>query len=114
MDHILPCLAFVILPSSLTCGCTVQPGLTNAPQLGGTTIVDPRVHDVIANGPDSCGRNMDSGPLRYRVIPCPRGSPSPSQPPPSARSPSAPRATGATSTLAVCKWVNWQVRQSAP
>jgi hypothetical protein len=53
MDRILPCLAFVILPSSLTYGCTVQPGLANAPQLGGTTIADPRVHDVITNGPDS-------------------------------------------------------------
>jgi hypothetical protein len=58
MGRILPWLAFVIFLSALASGCTVQPGLANAPQLGGTTLADPRVHDVIANGPDSHGRKL--------------------------------------------------------
>jgi len=57
-----------------TIGCTsaVQPGLANAPALGGTPVADVRVHDLIANGQDSCGRTFrpDPGPLRYRVPPC--------------------------------------------
>jgi hypothetical protein len=50
----------------------VQVGLANAPALGGTRIADTRVHDVISNGPDSCGRRLDpnAGPLRYRLPPC--------------------------------------------
>lgn len=54
------------------CACAVQPGLANAPQLGGSTVVDSRVHDVVADGPDSCGRKLDPGPLRNRIVPCPR------------------------------------------
>src|ERR1700730_819615 len=88
MDRFLASLALVIFPSALACGCAVQPGLANAPSLGGTALAEPGVHDVIANGPDSCGRKLDPGPLRYRVIPCPRGSSSPSRPPPGASSPS--------------------------
>jgi hypothetical protein len=88
MHRILASLAFVIVPSVLACGFTVQPGLANAPTWGGTTLADPRVHDVIANGPDSCGRKLDPGPLRYRVIPCPRASSSPSRTPSRASSPS--------------------------
>jgi hypothetical protein len=61
-------------------------GLANAPLLGGTTLADPRVHDAIANGPDSCGRKLDPGPLRYRVIPCQRASPSPGPSAPGASS----------------------------
>jgi hypothetical protein len=50
----------------------LQVGLANAPALGGTPIADTRVHDVISNGPDSCGRRLDpnAGPLRYRLPPC--------------------------------------------
>jgi hypothetical protein len=57
---------------ALGCAPTVHPGLANAPGLGGTRIVDARVHDVIANGQDSCGRRLDPdpGPLRYRLPPC--------------------------------------------
>jgi hypothetical protein len=72
MGRTLPCLALLIFPAALACGCVVQPGLANAPTLGGTTFADPRVHDAIANGPDSCGNKLDPGPLRYRIIPCPR------------------------------------------
>jgi hypothetical protein len=62
----------VLLALSLGCGSSVQPGLANAPALGGTRVVDPRVHDAIANGPDSCGRRLDRapGPLRNRLSPC--------------------------------------------
>jgi hypothetical protein len=64
--------AFALWLASLGCVPTVHPGLANAPGLGGTRIVDARVHDVIANGQDSCGRRLepDPGPLRYRLPPC--------------------------------------------
>jgi hypothetical protein len=66
--------AFALWFASVGCGTTVHPGLANAPGLGGTRIVDARVHDVIANGQDSCGRRLepDPGPLRYRQPPCRR------------------------------------------
>jgi hypothetical protein len=87
MARILASLAFVIFPSTLGCGWAVQPGLANAPALGGSTLAAPSVHDAIANGPDSCGRKLDPGPLRYRVVPCPRAGPSPTRLPPVASSP---------------------------
>lgn len=61
---------------ALGCVPAVQPGLANAPALGGSPLVDPRVHDAIANGEDSCGRRLepDTGPLRYRLPPCRRES----------------------------------------
>ena len=71
-------LAAVLCTASLLWGCAVHPGLANAPQLGRTADTDPRVHDAIANGPDSCGRALDPGPLRNRVIPCPHLSNAPS------------------------------------
>jgi hypothetical protein len=55
-------------------GCSasvVQAGLANAPRHGGTGLADERVHDVIANGDDSCDRWAEHGPLRHRVPPCP-------------------------------------------
>jgi hypothetical protein len=66
--------AFALWFASVGCATTVHPGLANAPGLGGTRIVDARVHDVIANGQDSCGRRPepDPGPLRYRWPPCRR------------------------------------------
>jgi len=57
--------------SAFACAGTVHPGLANAPRLGEAADADPRVHDVIANGQDSCGRQLDPGPLRNRLIPCP-------------------------------------------
>ncbi len=62
--------------------CSVQPGLANAPRLGGTTVADPRIHDAIANGPDSCGRTTDPGILPNRILPCPASSQPRSLPPP--------------------------------
>jgi hypothetical protein len=65
--------AFALWFASVGCATTVHAGLANAPGLGGTRIADPRVHDVIANGQDSCGRlEPDPGPLRYRQPPCHR------------------------------------------
>jgi hypothetical protein len=66
--------AFALWFASVGCATPVHPGLANAPGLGGTRIVDARVHDVISNGQDSCGRRLepDPGPLRYRQPPCRR------------------------------------------
>jgi len=71
---------FGILMSLPPSACTtlVRPGLTNAPALSGTP-VDARVHDVIANGSDSCERRLGSGPLRNEVPPCPSGGRLPSR-----------------------------------
>jgi hypothetical protein len=64
--------AYAVCFASLGCAPTGQLGLANAPGLGGTRIGDTRVHDVISNGPDSCGRRLEpnQGPLRYRLPPC--------------------------------------------
>jgi hypothetical protein len=48
------CMFFVFVAG---CSSSVRVGLTNAPVLGGMT-ADARVHDVIANGPDSCDRTL--------------------------------------------------------
>ncbi len=48
------CMFFVLVAG---CSSSVRVGLTNAPVLGGLT-ADARVHDVIANGPDSCDRAL--------------------------------------------------------
>lgn len=74
MVHVFAPLGACALVAVLACACTVQAGLANAPQLGGAATGEPGVHDAIANGPDSCGRKLDPGPIRNRVIPCPRAS----------------------------------------
>jgi hypothetical protein len=53
------------------CGAGVQPGLANAPGLGGAS-PETRVHDAIANGHDACARAMfpEGGVLRGQVPPC--------------------------------------------
>jgi len=84
--------------SAATCACTLQPGLANGPQLGGTPDTDSHVHDAIANGPDSCGRRLDPGPLRNRIIPCPRTGEPRSIPP------SAAPSTG--SDPVIMRWLN--------
>ncbi len=55
----------------LGCASRVQAGLANAPALGGATQED-RVHDVIANGRDSCERNAfpQGEVLRGHIPPC--------------------------------------------
>jgi hypothetical protein len=59
------------------CSSVVQPGLANAPGLGGAT-AETRVHDAIANGHDSCERSMfpQGGVLRGQVPPCQSEGPS--------------------------------------
>jgi hypothetical protein len=54
----------------LGCATAFRPGLANAPQLSGSPIVDVRVHDVIANGRDSCERRLGAGPLRNEIPAC--------------------------------------------
>jgi hypothetical protein len=58
---------------SLLAGCStsIEPGLANAPRLGGIQTADERVNDAISNGGDSCGRYAEHGPLRARLPPCP-------------------------------------------
>jgi len=70
------------IAGGLACvGCAdtraIEPGLANAPVLPLTAATD--VHDVIANGHDSCPRaRVAAGdPLRYRYPACPGGETSP-------------------------------------
>jgi hypothetical protein len=53
------------------CGSTFPVGLANAPGLGGDT-PETRVHDVVANGHDSCERSgfPQGDVLRGHVPPC--------------------------------------------
>jgi hypothetical protein len=64
-------LAMLMSLAPLGCATTVRAGLANAPALGGTPVADATVHDVVANGRDSCERKLGPGPLRYEVPPCP-------------------------------------------
>jgi hypothetical protein len=64
-----PMLAVLAIVLLAGCAPSVEAGLANAPRLGGSA--DERVHDVISNGGDSCGRYAEYGPLRYRIPPCP-------------------------------------------
>jgi hypothetical protein len=54
----------------LSCATTVHPGLVNVPALGTSAIADASVHDVVANGRDSCERGLGPGPLRYQLPQC--------------------------------------------
>jgi len=53
------------------CATTVRPGLANVPALSTSPVADDRVHDVIANGWDSCELGLGAGPLRHQFPPCP-------------------------------------------
>jgi hypothetical protein len=53
-------------------GCSLHAGLSNAPALGATPGAPRRVHDVIANGEDSCQRLGTGSPLRGHAPPCER------------------------------------------
>jgi hypothetical protein len=57
------------------CGSIVQPGLANAPGLGGAS-PETRVHDAVANGHNACERSMfpQAEVLRGRIPPCGRES----------------------------------------
>jgi hypothetical protein len=67
----LAVLATLVSLAPLGCATTVQPGLANAPSLSTTPVADANVHDVVANGPDSCEGRLGPGPLRYQFPPCP-------------------------------------------
>jgi len=71
MRSVMLLATMVLVSQTVGCVSRAQAGLSNAPALGGPTAIDSRVHDAIANGPDSCGRRLDPGPLRYRIPPCP-------------------------------------------
>lgn len=64
-----PMLAVLVLGTSAGCAPSIEAGLANAPRLGGSG--DDRVHDVISNGGDSCGRYAEQGHLRGHIPPCP-------------------------------------------
>jgi hypothetical protein len=68
---VLIALSFGFSAAALGCAPTVQPGLANAPRLGGTGLADERTHDVVSNGQDGCSGHGEHGPLRGRVPPCP-------------------------------------------
>jgi hypothetical protein len=53
------------------CGWSLHPGLANVPRTDGLGPADDRIHDVVANGGDSCGLHAEQGPLRGRWPPCP-------------------------------------------
>jgi hypothetical protein len=55
---------------SVSSGCSVHAGLSNAPILGSTPGATRRVHDVVANGTDSCERHGSGSPLRGREPSC--------------------------------------------
>jgi hypothetical protein len=59
------------VPLLAGCAGSIEPGLANAPRLGGTQTADERVHDAVSNAGDSCGRYAEHGPLRARLPPCP-------------------------------------------
>lgn len=64
---------FVVALTSL--GCTVHPGLANAPALGTVPPSNGHEHDVIANGRDSCERSGGGSPLRAHLPPCESAEP---------------------------------------
>ena len=68
-------LVAILAYCALGCGAVVQPGLANAPVLGGPT-PETRVHDAVANGHDACERSMfpQGEVLRGHVPPCSKGS----------------------------------------
>jgi hypothetical protein len=89
----------------LGCATTVHPGLANAPALGGSPVADVRVHDVVANGRDSCERKLGPGPLRDEVPPCQTVE----------RTPDSPVVTGPTSSekVIVMPWVEHYYSRAA-
>jgi len=60
----------MIALASVSSGCSVHAGLSNAPTLGATPGASRRVHDVIANGTDSCERLGSGSPLRGHEPSC--------------------------------------------
>jgi hypothetical protein len=56
MPRTVPLLGILMSLVPLACATTIYPGLANVPALGAGPVVDPSVHDVVANGGDSCER----------------------------------------------------------
>jgi len=80
-------------------------GLANAAVLyGATPENDRRTPDAVSNGPESCGRYMENGVLRYQWPPCPAPQPSAATSAPQAPLlllvPPRPAAASSTSSLA--------------
>jgi hypothetical protein len=53
------------------CGGAIAPGLANVQPLGGSSAVDVRPMDVVANGNDACGRGGEGSVLRGKYPSCP-------------------------------------------
>jgi hypothetical protein len=70
MCFVLRTVALVGMLASVGCATGVQLGLTNVPALSTSPVADVSVHDVVANGRDSCERGLGPGPLRYQVPGC--------------------------------------------
>lgn len=70
MPRIVTAIGVLLSLVPLGCATALRPGLANAPQLNGSPVVDTRVHDAVANGPDSCERRLGPGPLRNELPPC--------------------------------------------
>jgi hypothetical protein len=81
MKRVALAISLVALAAATSAGCAaapaLTPGLANAPAVPLAETID--VHDVIANGHDSCPRaRVAAGdPLRFRFPACPGGETSP-------------------------------------
>jgi hypothetical protein len=64
-------VGMLVLLTPVACATAVQPGLANVPALSTSPVADASVHDVIANGRDSCERGLGAGPLRHQFPLCP-------------------------------------------
>ncbi|HEY1693833.1 MAG TPA: hypothetical protein VGG39_16815 [Polyangiaceae bacterium] len=73
MSRWLVLTACSIASLTMGCGSAITAGLANGPQLGGTSVADARVTDVVANGNDACrsGGTAEGSALRGKLPPCP-------------------------------------------
>jgi len=71
MHRVAALIGVLVSLTPVACATTVQPGLANAAALSTSPVTDASVHDVIANGRDSCQRGLGAGPLRHQFPPCP-------------------------------------------
>jgi len=63
-------------PASRAVMAHVTPGLSNVPWISGSTAInDQRIPDVVSNGLDACGRNLESSILWNQWPPCPVPTP---------------------------------------
>jgi hypothetical protein len=71
MPRAVALLGMLLSLAPFGCATTVRPGLANAPALSTSPVADDSVHDVVANGWDSCELGLGAGPLRQQSPPCP-------------------------------------------